>query len=1165
MRFQQLKCNQNIILRKRLYKSGKNWMIKSSLSFAGGLILFGATQVLTVSADTVPSVQTTQDVDSSGSNQSNTAQSNTNTIGNSSNNKYSTNSEQKNTVTVNNQSNNNLTNNNMNDSESQRTVQYSAQPSEPVAQANAQDPTQRNQVQQTSNATATTTDPSTIPTGAQKLGSCYYYVDDNEVMHFTAGEFTQAQYDAIPKDDNGPVFKGINYKPYNKVSFDGKVIAHGSIAKFFQFTQITSIDNLDNFDTSDVTDFSDFLNSSKIQSFDLGKIDTSKATSMSNMFASCSDLTSINTRKSDGTIFDTSKVTNFSGMFANDNSLKSLDISGLDTQNAVDLERMFMGDANIKYLDVSSFDTSKDTNMDSMFEWLGQAVDGIVNINGLEKFNTSNVTDMSFMFAGVNFNAAELKGFNTSKVKSMNSMFWKSTLQGKLDLSNFTGDSLVSMSEMFLDAKGLTEIDLSNLNTPNLIDSQGLDEELSLWGAFEGCENLVKVDLSKFNSKNVNNYMNLFKDCSKLTTIIWPNESTDSATKFNSMFSNDSSLTSDSLEFLNQFNASKVTDFSSMFYGCSAITNLHSIESWNVNSASNLAQMFDEDKSLTDLDLSSWNLNNANDFSWLFDACISLSSLKLPEFDDPKDSNNFNMSNMFTGDDKLNLLDFSKFNVPIGTDKENMLTGVKHLYKLILNNKVNLDDSNLSYYDIYKGWYNVGNGTDEDPEGNLILHDGNEMMKTYSNDNGPDETWVIAERKFVNYQVKYVDYDTGKVLDKSYNISDETREGWPLTIQTLKERNISVPGYDMDTYYYGPDDTAYSYDNGEDLTVIIPMYGTDAANNLIYTVKVKASNLIIKVSDIVNPIILPVGDPNPVSANKNFESLNSTKQLNPDKTKIDLNMGVNNGDVNSSETTLFKMIYGKDFSGPFPATVKDLVTQILSAANVLRNGIVIRACSLTIDPVYITNPDPNNGNNSGGTTNDRVVTAINQTSATFADRPAVQLYDFDGKAIEGRMLGINTDWKNDQKMTLDGQTYYRVSTDEWVKDNDVYIYVGYLAKVRTYKENKVQLKNAHLDDARVLDPSTDWKTDRYAILNGQNYYRVSTNEFVPFDKVYEYQDSDKVIHSKRATPIYDERGNDVLNTLIPNSDYKTDKSVNINKETYYRVSTDEFVKKSDII
>src|SRR5699024_5692853 len=40
------------------------------------------------------------------------------------------------------------------------------------------------------------------------------------------------------------------------------------------------------------------------------------------------------------------------------------------------------------------------------------------------------------------------------------------------------------------------------------------------------------------------------------------------------------------------------------------------------------------------------------------------------------------------------------------------------------------------------------------------------------------------------------------------------------------------------------------------------------------------------------------------------------------------------------------------------------------------------------------------------------------------------------KLITNRALQGNSDWKTDTKVTVDGVTYYRVSTNEWVKAND---------------------------------------------------------------------------------------------------------------------------------
>ncbi|MFD1417658.1 SLAP domain-containing protein [Companilactobacillus keshanensis] len=91
-------------------------------------------------------------------------------------------------------------------------------------------------------------------------------------------------------------------------------------------------------------------------------------------------------------------------------------------------------------------------------------------------------------------------------------------------------------------------------------------------------------------------------------------------------------------------------------------------------------------------------------------------------------------------------------------------------------------------------------------------------------------------------------------------------------------------------------------------------------------------------------------------------------------------------------------------------------------------------------------------------------------------------------------------------MVLDGVTYYRVSTNAWVKASDVYIYVYNKSKVRVNpdKNTRVIKPTGKLTD-RALESSTDWKTDRYATINNEMYYRVSTEGFVKASEVHEYK------------------------------------------------------------
>ena len=69
MRFQQLNRDPNSIMRKKLVKSKKNWIVVSSLSFAGGLLLLGGPTEVVHAADTVtaPTEQVTTSTPSSDS------------------------------------------------------------------------------------------------------------------------------------------------------------------------------------------------------------------------------------------------------------------------------------------------------------------------------------------------------------------------------------------------------------------------------------------------------------------------------------------------------------------------------------------------------------------------------------------------------------------------------------------------------------------------------------------------------------------------------------------------------------------------------------------------------------------------------------------------------------------------------------------------------------------------------------------------------------------------------------------------------------------------------------------------------------------------------------------------------------------------------------------
>ena len=66
----------------------------------------------------------------------------------------------------------------------------------------------------------------------------------------------------------------------------------------------------------------------------------------------------------------------------------------------------------------------------------------------IHKFDTSNVTDMSYMFYGCRVNELDLSSFNTENVTDMSYMFNECSVK-KLDLSSFNVSNVTDMNYMF--------------------------------------------------------------------------------------------------------------------------------------------------------------------------------------------------------------------------------------------------------------------------------------------------------------------------------------------------------------------------------------------------------------------------------------------------------------------------------------------------------------------------------------------------------------------------------------------------------------------------------------------------------------------------------------------------------------------------------------------
>ena len=134
----------------------------------------------------------------------------------------------------------------------------------------------------------------------------------------------------------------------------------------------------------------------------------------------------------------------------------------------------------------------------------------LTEIEGLDKLDTSGVTDMQDMFGECrSLESIDLSSLDTSNVTNMKEMFYRCKAVTSLDVSAFDTSKVQNMSSMFSECSSLEELDLSNFSTASLQDANGM---------FTRCGALSRLDLRSFDvNPDIADYM--FADCSSLRYI----------------------------------------------------------------------------------------------------------------------------------------------------------------------------------------------------------------------------------------------------------------------------------------------------------------------------------------------------------------------------------------------------------------------------------------------------------------------------------------------------------------------------------------------------------------------------------------------------------------------------------------------------------------------
>ena len=302
----------------------------------------------------------------------------------------------------------------------------------------------------------------------------------------------------------------------------------------------------------------------------------------------------------------------------------------------------------------------------SCFMWF-HGCSNLTTIEGIEYFNTENVTNMRYMFdLCKSLKSLDLTNFNTENVTDMYYMFAYCTSLESLDLTNFNTAKVTNMAGMFQSCYALKTIYAS--------DKFVTDQVTESTCMFSDCLNLKDYSSSKEDHTYANcgpiGYFTygrgyaMFDDATETLTFSYKGFKPEGAYELNEGGNNPEWISKNSYVKKVVFDASfanaRPTSCFSWFRGCENLTTIEGIEYLNTENVENMSSMFRYCYALESLDLSSFNTAKVTSMSRMFYICKALTTIYASDkFVTNKVTNG---NDMFYGCEKLNGYDGSKTN-----------------------------------------------------------------------------------------------------------------------------------------------------------------------------------------------------------------------------------------------------------------------------------------------------------------------------------------------------------------------------------------------------------------------------------------------------------------------------------------------------------------------
>ena len=471
------------------------------------------------------------------------------------------------------------------------------------------------------------------------------------------------------------------------------------------------------------------------------------------------------------------KIKNFNDFMKSINSGKSKIIEGKEphTNNYVfkDVVKNYLKAYNGKsisdtieiikqYGKIEKWDTSNVTDMFQLFK-------NAESFNqDISKWDTSNVTTMKFMFSGASYFNQDISKWKTSNVKDMSYMF-RGASSFNQDISKWDTSNVTTMKFMFSGASYFNQ-DISKWKTSNVKDMSYM---------FRGASSFNQ-DISQWNTSNVTNMSFMF----------------DSASSFNQNINTDG----------DKWKTSNVTDMKGMFYN--ATTFNQNISGWNTSNVENMKGMFYNATTFNG-NISGWDTSKVTNMYAMFSSAESFNQNINTDGDKWNTSNVTNMSFMFSHAHAFNQ-NISEWDTSKVTDMSYMFHGASSFNQDISQWKTS-KDTNMS--DMFKGVFDkIGKETNKDYF--LSLKEAQTCM------NNEDQTTLETIIEVVDNEPKILNNDKVVISDFERNnrLKKHTEGTWyEVTFNNKHEIDVEVKNeneavkktieYEM-KYYINTDETA---------------------------------------------------------------------------------------------------------------------------------------------------------------------------------------------------------------------------------------------------------------------------------------------------------------------------------------------------------------------